>query len=75
VDLKGIPTFSLGTTPIARKSYRAAVVASPPSEVAVIEEYPPNLPAARDPAERTIMVETENADSCNADSKNPQGGM
>jgi hypothetical protein len=75
VDLKGVPNPGLGTTPTERKSYRAAVVASPPSEVAVIEEYPPNLPTATDPVERNIMVETNNADSCNADSKNPQGGM
>jgi hypothetical protein len=39
----------------------------------VIEEYPPNLPAARESEKRTIMVETDNADSCNADSKNPKG--
>jgi hypothetical protein len=38
VDLKVTPTPGLGTTPIARKSYTAAVVASPPSEVAVIKE-------------------------------------
>jgi hypothetical protein len=31
MDLKGMPTPGLGTTPIARKSYTAAVVASPPS--------------------------------------------
>jgi hypothetical protein len=41
VDPNGIPTPGMGTTPIARKSYRAAVVASLPSEDAVIEEDPP----------------------------------
>jgi hypothetical protein len=73
VDLKGVPNPGLGTTPTERKSYRAAVVASPPSEDAMIEEYPPNLPAARDPVERNIMVETDNAAPYNADSKDPQG--
>jgi hypothetical protein len=70
MDLKGISTPGLGTTPIARKSYRDAVVASPLSEVSVIEEDPLNLPASREPVERTILVKTDNADS-----KNPQGGM
>jgi hypothetical protein len=70
VDLKGIPTTGPGTTPIARKSYRAAVVVSPPSEVSVIEEDPPNLPAARDSVERTIVMETDKVDS-----EKRQGGM
>ena len=69
-DLKGIPAPGPDATPIARKGYMAAVVTTPPSEVAVIEENPPNLPAAMDPVARTIMVETDKADL-----KNPQGGM
>jgi hypothetical protein len=49
VDLKVTPTPGLGTTPIARKSYTAAVVASTPSDVAVIEEDPHNLPRRKGP--------------------------
>jgi hypothetical protein len=36
----------------------------------VIEEDPPNLPAARDSVERTIVMETDKADS-----EKRQGGM
>jgi hypothetical protein len=70
VVLKNTSASGLGTTPIARKSYMVAVGITPPSEVAVIEEDPPDFPAAEDPVARQFTMEMNKADS-----KNPQGGM
>jgi hypothetical protein len=70
VFLKDICASGLGTTAIARKSYMAAVGTTPPSEVAVSEEDPPDFPAAEDPVARQVTMEMNKADS-----KNPLGGM
>jgi hypothetical protein len=63
VDLKNTFASGLGTTPIARKRYMAAVGTTPPSEVAVIEEDPPDFPAAEDPMARQVTMEMNKADS------------
>jgi hypothetical protein len=70
VDLNNTSASDLGSTPIARKSYMAAVGTTPPSEVAVIEEDPPDFLAAEDPVARQVTMEMNKEDS-----KNPQGGI